>query len=355
MLPPLLGLFSTTAHAYVSYQRLGYVSCTSCHQISTGGGMLTPYGRGIQASVAWASRDRSYEEKALAGGAYVRVLFDDADGAANPFLMQLDLQGEAKFSEKTRAQIQAGPNLSRGEEGQIISIRSASDSLVLRRALILADLDDTSRLEVGRDLSPVGLNLTEHTAYIRARNRRNVLDYPTQVRWIYQTDRIQLMPFLLAPSFEERADNREYAAGARVECGINTRNSVGWTLQAGTSPAMSRLLLGPFARLSTDHWNGLLLEALYSSRALDGASSSVPQTTFYARPYVAYPEWIELGWVAEYLRVGGSLDEKSWRQGPTVNLRLHEYVSLIGDARLTSAGGRSDWGWYGQAFAHFQY
>jgi len=118
---------------------------------------------------------------------------------------------------------------------------------------------------------------------------------------------------------------------------------------------MSRLLLGPFARLSTDHWNGLLLEALYSSRALDGASSSVPQTTFYARPYVAYPEWIELGWVAEYLRVGGSLDEKSWRQGPTVNLRLHEYVSLIGDARLTSAGGRSDWGWYGQAFAHFQY
>ena len=47
-----VALATVPAHAYVTYNRLGYVSCNACHFASTGGGILTPYGRSVSSAMA---------------------------------------------------------------------------------------------------------------------------------------------------------------------------------------------------------------------------------------------------------------------------------------------------------------
>ena len=47
----LTSLLGSLAFAYPENVRHGYVNCTSCHVSPTGGGTLTPYGRGLSAEL----------------------------------------------------------------------------------------------------------------------------------------------------------------------------------------------------------------------------------------------------------------------------------------------------------------
>ena len=46
----LLMVFAGTASATPNLIRLGYTNCASCHLAPQGGGLLTPYGAGIDAT-----------------------------------------------------------------------------------------------------------------------------------------------------------------------------------------------------------------------------------------------------------------------------------------------------------------
>src|SRR5690606_35141131 len=59
-------LLSQSANALPEYSRHGYFNCSSCHASPSGGGVLTPYGRGISAEVV-TTWQREKEEQPLHG------------------------------------------------------------------------------------------------------------------------------------------------------------------------------------------------------------------------------------------------------------------------------------------------
>jgi hypothetical protein len=299
-------------------------------------------------------QDKDPEERAFTQGVHGRILGIGSEShGANPFLMQADYLAHA-FVKRVSGEVALGPNLQPGTGGEIASVPKGADAFVVRRALIGYKANDGLEFELGRDFAVAGLNIPDHTSYLRARARRNVLDYPTQLRALVLLDQVQILPYLSGPSFEETGSNREYGAGTRAEYALSEKNSIGAIAYFGDSPSLSRLNLGLFGRLSQAPWNGLLVETGYSFRKPHDQDSGFGQSVFYAKPYIAYLQWAELGLVLERLSVGAPFEEKATRFGPSLNLRLHEYVSLIGDGRNTLKREQSQWSWYGQVFVHVQ-
>ena len=190
---------------------------------------------------------------------------------------------------------------------------------------------------------------------LKMRNKRNVTDYITQVRFISQSDTLQVMPYLYGPSFEETPDNQEEGLGFRTEYALNPSNSIGVLAQFGDTPALSRTLGEGFVRLSQASWNGFMSDYVFEYfNVHSDPNATVGQWTWYNELYVDVPEWVETGWVYEYLHATDPAHEVSFQTGPRVNIRLNGWFSLLGDARNISTNGLSDWMYYGQAFLHLQ-
>lgn len=340
--------------AYTTYVRLGYVSCTACHSVPTGGGLLTPYGRTVAAGESLFAKDSEFPQERLSQGLQARLLQTDSSSRANPFLMQTDYLASAKLTPKIRVDGDLGLALQRGSPGTWAETQSGWDAFVVRRLLLTGDLNEQDQWEVGRDFFPAGLNLDDHTSFLKSRNKRGITDYPTQVRWIRQTDRLQLMPYVFVPSYEEAQNNQETGLGFRTEYSLSASNSLGFLLQFGNSTALSRSEASGFFRLSQSSWNGLISETVFSHRQVHAADSSVDQWTSYIEPYLALPGWLETGWVYEYLHATDSNLETSYQTGPRVNLRIVEWFSILGDARFIAIHGSTGRIYYGQAFLHLQ-
>ncbi len=333
---------------------MGYVSCIACHSNPMGGGVLTDYGRSVQAAMSAFSRELNLEDRQVHVALQARSIGFSQSGPANPFLMQADLLGLAHLRENLSLQTSIGPNLQRRES--FATVPSGADAFVVRRALVQWQLSEESMIQAGRDFPVQGLQLDDHTSFLRTRNRRNILDYPTQLRFIRQTDSMQLIPYVSFPSFEEADRNREYGTGIRSEFSLNDRNSVGALAFYGNTPALSRAMAGGFFRLSHDHWNALLGEALVTRFHQHASDSGFTQANLYLRPSISFPEWTETSFIFEVLNVGTPYSRTLQQWGPELNIRIHEWISLIGDGRQihTPDFGTNNWIWYGQVFLHVQ-
>jgi hypothetical protein len=193
------------------------------------------------------SKENSPEEIPIQQGVQARILTMDSTVLANPFVMQMDYLASATLKKTVRLDLSIGPNLI-GD--RFFSTPSGADSIVIRRALGSTKLNEESSIEVGRDIPVAGLNFDDHTALIRSRNKLGVLDYPTQIRLIHQTESLQFLPYVYGPSFEESSQNREYGLGTRTEYLLNMSNSVGITTLFGNSPSFVRKSMSGYIRLS---------------------------------------------------------------------------------------------------------
>jgi hypothetical protein len=344
----------SSAHAYPSFIRLGYVSCTACHYLATGGGLLTPYGKTISASEAFFAREINPSDQAINQGVHVRLLEQGSNAQANPFLMQADYLNSSFITKQVRIDGVFGGALYPGPHGTWVDAPGGWDAFLIRRFLVTGIIDDENSIQMGRDYYPQGLNIDDHTSLLKSYNKRNVTDYPTQLRFIHQGERWQLIPYLYGPSYEELADNQEQGLGVRGEYALGTSNSVGGIAQFGDTPALSRVVGDGFARLSQASWNGLMSEFVFEHRQVHQVSATLNQLTWYTEGYVTVPEWVETGFVWEILHVSDPNHQVSTQYGPRMNIRVCEWFSLLGDARNSATNGVSNWIYYGQAFLHLQ-
>src|SRR6185437_9908858 len=220
-----LGVFpGESAFAYPTYVRLGYVSCTACHYLATGGGLLTPYGRTVQASESLFSKDLDLKDARFTQGVQARLIETNSNQQANPFLMQVDYLATAFVAKRVRVDGDFGGAMQRGPHGTWVDAPGGWDALLIRRFLVTGIVNDESQIQMGRDFYPMGLNIDDHTSFLKSRNKRNITDYPTQVRYIHQSETLQLMPYLYGPSYEESSDNQESGFGMRTEYALNSNN-----------------------------------------------------------------------------------------------------------------------------------
>lgn len=344
---------SQDAFAYATYNRLGYVSCSACHFLPTGGGLLTSYGLGVQGAMSAFPTEVMPVEQRFYQGTEVRAIELSSTKGANPFLMQADYLATAFITKAVHFDGELGPNLTQSATS-FVSVPSGWDGVVLRRGMFTADLDNGNSIEVGRDAAVAGLNIDDHTSFLRMYNRRGEFDYPTQARFVYQTESMQVIPYLDAPSFEEASDNKEYGGGFRSEFLLNNSNSVGWEGLFGNTAEVTRYSVGSFFRLSEAHWNGFMGEYLFTHFNEHAGDYSFNQQDVYVKPYIAIPEWLETGVVYEFLAVTSPFYQNSFQYGPEVNLRVNRYVSLLGAGRNLGISGTANWSWYGQGFIHLE-
>jgi hypothetical protein len=157
-------LLPSFAQAYPGMIRHGYVNCTSCHLSPSGGGVLTPYGRGLAGEVlsTWShegegnflygalDKDKKPSEKVLLGGD-IRVL---GSYFKNPqytekrlFPMQADLEGAYKMGRFTLDL----------ELGYV-----DGDDLQTLRHYLMYNFSDQDALRLGKFRNNYGINTDEH-------------------------------------------------------------------------------------------------------------------------------------------------------------------------------------------------
>jgi hypothetical protein len=315
--------------------------------------MVSAYGKSVQGTMSAIQRESEPEERRFDASLYARSLYM----SPAPFLMQLDAMATAKANEKLRVEAQVGLGLRRKGE-DFVSVASGSNATVVRRLMAYGKVVETETathsVAVGRDFLPAGLLIDDHSSLLRSLNRRNITDYPTQLRYELVTERVQLIPYLFLPSWEEKTANREAGGGLRAEYGLSDSNSLGVTALYGSSPAIGRFSASAFARLSPGHSTGLIAEYIYTRRTLfSQGNEGFDQGVAYAKPYYAPWDWLEAGLVLEHASQGAPFGQNNLRLGPSFNARITHWVSLIGDARFTSASGaESDAIYYAQVFIH---
>lgn len=353
------GFHATCVWAYPQMIRLGYVSCRACHTSSAGGGALTGYGLTVQGELsAFVRETPPAEEPWMMHFLQSRAAVVAPSSRSEFFLMQLDYLNTTRIVPGLRVDGTLGLGLERGPHGQYVQVTEGWGALVLRRLFLTWDFARSRgvqhSLQVGRDLLPGGLGVDDHTAFVRARTRRGVLDYATQLRYELVTKPFQGLAYAFGPSFEERPENREYGAGLRTEFVPWTWMAVGISGLYGRSSSIERWALGPTLRLAPVKWTGLLAEYQWLHRAIVGLPVGFAQHVLYAKNFYYPWEWLELGGVAEYLRVDQPFGEQSWRLGPSVNARITQWGSLLADLRHTWRSGVSQgWVFIGQVFIHW--
>lgn len=199
-------------YAYESMIRHGYANCISCHFSATGAGLLNNYGKVIAAQVSTFGPKTNFPQKLFHQGIQARLARLATTRQQRTFPMQLDYLAVAS-GKKWQAEFTLAKAPS--SEGQK---KSFNDELYVRKALLSFKRRKSILLQLGRDAIDSGLNVLDHTLFIRSQNRRSVEDLSSVLRGFYFHKYFKLSSYAFFPSYQEssRAD-REYGYGAEFE------------------------------------------------------------------------------------------------------------------------------------------
>lgn len=351
----LLGLLlsSAPARAYPEMIRLTYVQCQACHTSSNGSGLLNAYGKSVRASLAAFQRpeEQKLQEAAPSAwnaNAFIRYLWIRSKSENESFLMQTDATGRYQkdqadgsyFAIQSTAglvpeRVRSAPNAPSGVLGK---------SFVLRQFYAEKSWQDRYRLVAGRDFLPRGLNVDDHTSFMRALNRQGVTDYPTQIRGELATEKNLLQVGAFGPSGEEDASGREWGGFARSEWTLAERASAGAQAIYGKSDAIGRLSLDAFARAALNEKLGILGDTQLVRRSLSNAPGdpSFNQWIGYLEPFYVPFEFLTLNYRYERFTVEDPFFSQGTRYSLTLDFKPISELSLIGSYERQKMGDR--WG-----------
>jgi polyisoprenoid-binding protein YceI len=258
VLTAALLLASSAAAASPTMVRLGYAGCVPCHLSPQGGGLLTDYGRRVDA--AQSLRVREY------------VPPDDAE--TRTVLQDVRLQiGVTQWIEGAPA---SGSTVSEARVWHRLAVTPARrhrfmstvglDSRPMAGAAVLDhvaisrltwDFQPREGLEitVGKDTLPTGVMMGDYEQLLRERAEVGRSVYPAQARLTYWSDRLQLTSYAFAPGGEETADRRQRGGG--VVAGavfFRHRGIAGVTARRSTGGVVGSDVVGGYARLGFGRW-----------------------------------------------------------------------------------------------------
>lgn len=168
----LLSLASVRAFAFPENTRHGYPSCAACHVSPTGGGVLTPYGRGASEAfmTTWSFEGEAEPDYGYLGIPDWLMLGGDQRGVAytsrgpdgafpGPTYIPMELSGElavySPWAPNVVLDVQAG-------------IYGPDRTLEYRRYYLKAMLSPNVGVRAGRFLPAYGVNTPDHTTITRS-------------------------------------------------------------------------------------------------------------------------------------------------------------------------------------------
>jgi hypothetical protein len=320
--------------------RLGYSTCAACHVSPQGGGLLTPYGEGIDAAQSF----RNGEEGATEAERLRRVLYDirlqmggsvmtsDAqDAAVKTSTMRLTFRNALLMSAHTRLSFQVGVETpSFGH-----TVGSASNAAaVLSKALFEYQPREGLAFAIGRDTLPSGLGLPDPDTYMRKQHDPLGTAYPLQAKAFISGRRMELTPYVFGPGLDEDRPLRQHGAGALAGVDVwKGRAIVGLAARSSRSNAFDRDAIGVYARLGFGRW-GILAEHDFTARTtVSPAAQAAGYVTGYTQLFAAPFEWFVTSLIVDEVKTTGLGAKRVFRVAPTAQIRLSRHLTFVFSTR----------------------
>jgi hypothetical protein len=315
--------------------RLGYPTCRSCHLTPQGGGLLTPYGKGIDlARALWPREGTEPEPGGDALGSRLnydgKVLFAiDRDPPADAkYGFNVYLRSAIGIMPSHRLVYSAAvrsPALTRsGTTGEVTA--------TMPRLYWLYEPREGLSFTVGRDELPTGLGLPGPTAFSSPVNNPGVSANPTQAKVFWWNDRWQVSAYGFGPDGNER--DRAFEArggGAVVGATINDRLVIGGSTRVSRADAFDRTNAGVFMRLGINERWGILAEHDVTTRT--SGSSDLRHFAGYTQVYYAPVEWFQTGLALEHLTTSGGPGADTYRLSPSAEMRFTPNMKAVFSVR----------------------
>ncbi len=331
----------------------GYFSCTACHRSATGAGMLTEYGKGIATATSLVGGEYhpGKVKKWLSVGGKLdhtiqaRLAHVDNSRKDRVFPMQVDYLANLTLSEKNEIAftLARAPNSARilGST-QTVEEAGGLHAYFVRKLLYTHTIDKKMQVQVGRDFVAYGLNIDDHSLYIRSQNKFGVTDFPTQARFVWEEKNRRHFFSLLAPSFQEADTNREYGFAVKNEFTTFKKGPIlGASALYGKTDVLTRYLLGGHIKVPLP---GFLFLGQHdiTFRDVEGQDQSYTQHISMARLIFTYFESLSPYLLVERLDQQGPTPNKRTQKGVGAAWRLFGRWSVMSDYRRTGEGRQKE-------------
>ncbi|MBF0351828.1 MAG: hypothetical protein HQM11_12415 [SAR324 cluster bacterium] len=307
----LLSFWSGIAHAEPEMIRHDYFSCMACHYSPHGGGLLTPYGRGIAQALSYQGGD--YEESELKQklsfdglmdqGVQVRLAALTHGEIGKAFPMQGDYLNHTQLNDNLSLNVNIG-EIPPPAGSDYTFDQEFLKQIILRKFVVsYRPGEDGTEITFGRDLLPVGLGLDDHTYFIKKYNRLNVNDVVTQLGYYSWGPQLLYAIVGYAPSTEESEGNGEAGGVLSFEYKpmVQKNYSFGGHVLKGRTDAISRTLTGLMTRLSFSESIVILAELDHTQRELADTGLSFGQWTRFLKASYYPMDYLETALTMESL------------------------------------------------------
>lgn len=331
--------------------RLGYPNCASCHISPQGGGLLNPYGRGIDQAQSLAGGDYSPWQSPYAstlnwGGRItqdLRMVLQQQNTSTDKkpgtqffrdrFLYRnvTELGKGFRLAGVFTAETEHAPRPTLSYDPP-----SAPSTLFANTALLTYRARKTIEFSVGRDQLPTGVNVPDLSFFIRSRNRLGYYDAPTQAKAFFWGSRYLINPYAYGPGGNEAKGFAEHGAGVLAEFDVlgKGKTVVGMNFLRGVATAGNRTLISPYVRLGFGPW-GILAEHDITNRRLHfGTAISTRQNASYGQVFWAVREWLVPSLVFERLQVTSPQQEHLNALRLDIAARLRSQLTISAGPRI---------------------
>ena len=334
----LIAAAAVDASATPNMIRLGYPTCSSCHLSPQGGGLLTTYGKGIDAAQSLRPEEISETNlteslRRLAYDVRFSIGLDRDPPAATGYSFNTSLRtaiGLTGHQKVVYGGSIASPTLTTARSSGSITHR-------MSRLYWMYQPKQGLSFTVGRDDLPTGLGLPGATSYTRRVTNPDVSSTPTQAKVFWWNHRWQVSAYGFGPDGNETAKQFEaYGAGALVGVDIwKNRAVVGATTRASYAEAYDRRNIGAFLRLGVSkHW-GILLEHDLTARETD-KGQNLTHVSGHSQVFFVPFDWLQTALAGEHIRtIDGAY---SIRLTPSAQVRLNRNVAVSFNTRDVFTG-----------------
>lgn len=336
-------LASFKIFAYPSMVRHGYTNCIGCHYAPQGGGLLTAYGKSIAKAFSMPGGD--YKESAIKKAISLNGSWEQAlqfrlahlrkETETVTFPMQGDFLAGVKVGDKGFLNATLAKLPERGK-GTTTNQESGFFTEYLVRSLgYVQPLNNTYTLQLERGRLPLGLNIEDHSTFIKRRNKNDTTDLVSRLAFLRQ-DKIGLSEVhVYAPSGQEKEGNEEYGALAKYEWYAFKHIFFGGQLLYGKTDSIKRDLQGFFSRGSLFKDFGWLAEINRTRRDIIGTTEPVNQWTSYLKLSYFLRDWLEFYGAKEKVELDKSFQSESDTSSVGLRFVIITNLTLQVDHKIT--------------------
>jgi hypothetical protein len=324
-----------SAYALPTMIRLGYTNCAVCHLSPQGGGLLTPYGKGVDTAQSLFKEEPRTPDEQLASLHDVRAVLvgnmlssEAKPGTLSASTLRTVFRNAMNMSSHARVSYQAGLDATMTGNMTMAPAVGTGD-IFISKAIFEYHPRDGLSLQVGRDALPDGLGLPDPQTFMRRQHDPFGTAFPIQAKAFLWNSHYELTPYVYGPGLDEtRRIARQHGAGVVGGLDVGKRAVVGMTARTAYSDAFDRKSVGAYARLGFGPW-GVLAGHDMTSRVVPGPTPAPADYVMgYTQLFVYPAEWFLTSLIVDHVEVSGSATKRAYRVAPAVSMRLSNNFTL---------------------------